>query len=37
MWLTFWIAQFFVAQAGLKYLQHGGRIILMSSVAATSK
>jgi 3-oxoacyl-[acyl-carrier protein] reductase len=28
-------AQFFVAQNGLKYLEHGGRIILMSSVAAT--
>ncbi|KAH8804532.1 versicolorin reductase [Xylogone sp. PMI_703] len=27
--------QFFVAQQGLKYLQHGGRIILTSSVAAT--
>jgi len=30
-------AQFFVAQEALKTLQHGGRIILMSSVAATSK
>lgn len=28
-------AQFFVAQNGLKHLEHGGRIILMSSVAAT--
>lgn len=27
-------AQFFVAQHGLKHLQHGGRIIFMSSVAA---
>jgi 3-oxoacyl-[acyl-carrier protein] reductase len=30
-------AQFFVAQEAYKTLQHGGRIILMSSVAATSK
>jgi 3-oxoacyl-[acyl-carrier protein] reductase len=30
-------AQFFVAQEALKTLQYGGRIILMSSVAATSK
>jgi 3-oxoacyl-[acyl-carrier protein] reductase len=30
-------AQFFVAQEALKTLQNGGRIILMSSVAATSK
>jgi 3-oxoacyl-[acyl-carrier protein] reductase len=30
-------AQFFVAQEALKTLQHGGRIILMSSVAATSE
>jgi 3-oxoacyl-[acyl-carrier protein] reductase len=30
-------AQFFVAQEALKTLQHGGRIILMSSVAAQSK
>lgn len=28
-------AQFFVAQSAYKNLQHGGRIILMSSVAAT--
>lgn len=28
-------AQFFVAQQAYKHLQHGGRIILMSSVAAT--
>lgn len=28
-------AQFFVAQAGLIHLSHGGRIILTSSVAAT--
>jgi 3-oxoacyl-[acyl-carrier protein] reductase len=30
-------AQFFVAQEALKTLENGGRIILMSSVAATSK
>jgi 3-oxoacyl-[acyl-carrier protein] reductase len=30
-------AQFFVAQEALKTLQHGGRIVLMSSVAAQSK
>ena len=28
--------QFFVAQQGMKYLERGGRIILMSSIAATS-
>jgi len=28
-------AQFFVAQNGLKHLEKGGRIVLMSSVAAT--